>query len=86
MRRHAQMKQAMAAPESVMNACSKNNPTSFMVAGTHSGVGRTTVTLTLLRAILASGSSVQPFKLGPDFIDSAYHGEVAGRPSVNLDL
>ena len=44
-------------------------PTAFLVAGTHSGGGKTTVTLTLLRAVLAGGVSVQPFKLGPDFID-----------------
>jgi cobyrinic acid a,c-diamide synthase len=59
---------------------------AFIVAGTHSGSGKTTVTLALLRSIIQSGLSVQPFKIGPDFIDTAYHGEVAGRPSVNLDL
>ena len=69
-----------------MTARSNKNPTAFMVAGTHSGVGKTTVTLTLLRAVLAGGVSVQPFKVGPDFIDTAYHREIAGRPSVNLDL
>jgi cobyrinic acid a,c-diamide synthase len=69
-----------------MTARPNKTSTAFLVAGTHSGVGKTTVTLSLLRAVLAGGVSVQPFKLGPDFIDTAYHGEVAGRPSVNLDL
>jgi hypothetical protein len=42
-----------------MTARSKKNPTAFMVAGNHSGFGKTTVTLTLLRAVLAYGSSVE---------------------------
>lgn len=57
----------------------------ILLAGTHSGCGKTTVTLALLAALKQRGLPLAAFKCGPDYIDPMFHREVLGVPSQNLD-
>lgn len=58
---------------------------SFLISAPTSGSGKTTVARGLMALYVQKGRVVQPFKCGPDYIDTKFHAAVCGRPSINLD-
>ena len=59
---------------------------SIIIASSHSGGGKTTFTLGLMKALKDRNLDVQGYKVGPDYIDPAFHKEVTGKASRNLDV
>lgn len=58
---------------------------AFLIAAPTSGSGKTTIARGLMALFTEKGYKVQPFKCGPDYIDTKFHEAVCHRPSVNLD-
>lgn len=58
----------------------------FLLTAPTSGAGKTTISSLLMLTLRQQGLSVQPYKCGPDYIDTKFHEKMCGKPSYNLDL
>jgi cobyrinic acid a,c-diamide synthase len=67
-----------------MSAHARKIP-QFLIAAPSSGSGKTTVSIGLMQCLAQRGLKVQPFKCGPDYIDTKFHQKVCNVPSYNLD-
>ena len=57
----------------------------IVIAGATSGVGKTSITCSIIYGLQKKGFTVQPFKVGPDYIDPGYLSNISKRETYNLD-
>ena len=58
----------------------------IVIAGATSGVGKTSITCSIIHGLQKNGYSVQPFKVGPDYIDPSYLSTISKKDAYNLDV
>ena len=76
-------------PRLPLNAVAPDSNTvptpGLVIGGTSSNAGKTVCTLALLCALRQRGIATAAAKVGPDYIDTAFHAAITGRPAANLD-
>jgi len=58
----------------------------LVIGGVTSGVGKTSITCSIIYGLKKQGYSIQPYKVGPDYIDPSYLSAVSGNECRNLDV
>ena len=58
----------------------------LLITGTSSGIGKTSISTAIIFALRQKGYSIQPFKVGPDYIDPSYLTAISGNQTQNLDV
>jgi len=58
----------------------------IIIAGATSGVGKTSITCSIIHTLQKHGYSIQPFKVGPDYIDPSYLSSISKKQTYNLDV